>query len=251
MITCLNRVVVLLLAFAILAPSIGFAKGSGGSVHVKGYYRSNGTYVAPHYRSAPDGNFYNNWSTKGNVNPYTGKPGTRVTPPSSYPGDYRALYGGDLSPATPSSPPSNLPSHGSGAGSTRLSFDDESRASTANRLKRLGVDADWQKHSLSDLLDMESRASTANRLKRLGVDADWQKHSLSTLLDAESRASTANRLKRLGVDADWQKHSLSTLLDAESRASTADRLKRCGVSVDWRQYTLSQLLDMESHAWKR
>ena len=51
-------------------------------VHVRGYVRKDGTYVAPHYRSAPDGDFYNNWSTKGNINPYTGKPGTRVTPPN-------------------------------------------------------------------------------------------------------------------------------------------------------------------------
>ena len=55
---------------------------AGSPVHVGGYVRSNGTYVAPHFRSAPDGNFNNNWSTKGNVNPYTGKNGTRVTPPS-------------------------------------------------------------------------------------------------------------------------------------------------------------------------
>jgi hypothetical protein len=53
-------------------------------VSVRGYYRSNGTYVAPHYRSNPDGNVYNNWSTKGNVNPYTGKAGTKTYPsPSS------------------------------------------------------------------------------------------------------------------------------------------------------------------------
>ncbi len=51
-------------------------------MYVKGYDREDGTYVRPHYRSAPDGNFYNNWSTKGNINPYTGKPGTKVTPPS-------------------------------------------------------------------------------------------------------------------------------------------------------------------------
>src|SRR5438094_208415 len=42
-------------------------------VHVSGYYRKNGTYVQPHYRSNPDGNPYNNWSYPGNVNPYTGK----------------------------------------------------------------------------------------------------------------------------------------------------------------------------------
>jgi len=49
-------------------------------VHVRGYYRSSGTYVQPHYRSNPDGNFYNNWSTRPNVNPYTGVTGTRQTP---------------------------------------------------------------------------------------------------------------------------------------------------------------------------
>jgi hypothetical protein len=40
---------------------------------VKGYFRKDGTYVSPHYRSAPDSKFYNNWSTSGNINPYTGK----------------------------------------------------------------------------------------------------------------------------------------------------------------------------------
>lgn len=44
--------------------------------YVRGYYRSNGTYVQPHWRSSPDGNSYNNWSTQGNVNPYTGRAGT-------------------------------------------------------------------------------------------------------------------------------------------------------------------------------
>ncbi len=48
-------------------------KGKGGSVYVHGYTRKDGTYVSPHYRSAPDGNPYNNWSYPGNVNPYTGK----------------------------------------------------------------------------------------------------------------------------------------------------------------------------------
>ena len=54
---------------------------SGGDVSVRAYVRSDGTYVAPHMRSAPDGVFNNNWTTKGNVNPYTGSVGTRVTPP--------------------------------------------------------------------------------------------------------------------------------------------------------------------------
>jgi len=62
------------------------ARGGSGAVHVRGYMRKDGTYVAPHYRSAPDGSFQNNWSTKGNINPYTGEEGTRVTPPVPGPG---------------------------------------------------------------------------------------------------------------------------------------------------------------------
>lgn len=53
-------------------------------VHVKGYYRSNGTYVQPHYRSSPNGTVLDNYSTKGNINPYTGKEGTVNPPMYSY-----------------------------------------------------------------------------------------------------------------------------------------------------------------------
>lgn len=42
---------------------------------VRGYYRSSGTYVAPHYRSSPDSYRSNNYSSRGNYNPYTGKKG--------------------------------------------------------------------------------------------------------------------------------------------------------------------------------
>lgn len=52
---------------------------------VNGYTRKDGTYVPGHYRSAPDGSKANNWSTKGNTNPYTGKEGTRT---------YGGQYGG-------------------------------------------------------------------------------------------------------------------------------------------------------------
>lgn len=49
----------------------------GGDVYVRPYVRSDGTYVQGHYRSAPDGNPWNNYSTRGNVNPYTGQKGYR------------------------------------------------------------------------------------------------------------------------------------------------------------------------------
>ena len=47
------------------------------STYVEGYYKRDGTYVAPHWRSDSNGSRYDNWSSSGNVNPYTGSNGTR------------------------------------------------------------------------------------------------------------------------------------------------------------------------------
>jgi|SRR4051812_2173712 len=62
----------------LLAASVVFFMVSAASADefVNGYFRQNGTYVAPHMRSSPDGNPFNNYSTQGNTNPYTGVPGT-------------------------------------------------------------------------------------------------------------------------------------------------------------------------------
>ena len=50
-----------LLTTLILAISLsGTISSSFATVFVDGYFRSNGTWVAPHIRSAPDGNPYNN-----------------------------------------------------------------------------------------------------------------------------------------------------------------------------------------------
>ena len=52
---------------------------------VRGYIRRDGTYVAPHHRSSADSNPYNNYSSRGNSNPYTGEIGrTDPQPRSSY-----------------------------------------------------------------------------------------------------------------------------------------------------------------------
>lgn len=40
-------------------------------VHVRGYYRSNGTYVQPHERTAPNSTITDNYSYPGNYNPNT------------------------------------------------------------------------------------------------------------------------------------------------------------------------------------
>jgi hypothetical protein len=50
---------------------------STGSHSTSGYVKSNGTYVAPSHATNPNGTKADNWSTSGNVNPYTGKAGTK------------------------------------------------------------------------------------------------------------------------------------------------------------------------------
>lgn len=78
--------------FAIASPAI--SKGGGhstsaspgtgsksSSTHVHGYTKKDGIYVEPHQRSTPDKRFENNYTTKGNQNPTTGKDGSRVTEP--------------------------------------------------------------------------------------------------------------------------------------------------------------------------
>ena len=64
---------VLLLAIS----SLVFVNFLYADTYVRGYYRKDGSYVQPHYRSNQNRSVYDNYSTKGNVNPYTGKKGTK------------------------------------------------------------------------------------------------------------------------------------------------------------------------------
>lgn len=52
-----------------------FATSAIGQIRVRGYVKKDGTYVAPHYRSAPNRSKSDNYSTRGNYNPYTGEAG--------------------------------------------------------------------------------------------------------------------------------------------------------------------------------
>jgi len=45
------------------------------SEHVRGHVTKNGKYVAPHNRTNTNKTQSDNWSSKGNTNPYTGKRG--------------------------------------------------------------------------------------------------------------------------------------------------------------------------------
>ena len=73
--------VVLVLSFIVVLSNAALA----GSV--KGYYRSNGTYVNGYERSSPNRTVTDNYSFKGNTNPYTGATGSnyyRNSPSSPY-----------------------------------------------------------------------------------------------------------------------------------------------------------------------
>ena len=64
-----------------LVASPTFAKKAGsdnsGSHSVKGHVKKDGTYVQPHRATNPNNTQRDNWSSKPNVNPNTGKPGTK------------------------------------------------------------------------------------------------------------------------------------------------------------------------------
>jgi hypothetical protein len=64
--------------FVILAAAILAATSAGAAPahHVRGYVTENGTYVAPHYQTNPNNTRVDNYSSQGNVNPYTGQAGS-------------------------------------------------------------------------------------------------------------------------------------------------------------------------------
>ena len=64
---------VVALGAALVLSSSAFAAKSTG---VKGYTKNDGTYVAPHHKTAPNKTQRDNYGSKGNTNPYTGKEGT-------------------------------------------------------------------------------------------------------------------------------------------------------------------------------
>lgn len=61
---------------AVLALSIAAPVLAQSSNYVSPHVRSDGTYVQGHFRTNPDSSPYNNYSTRGNINPYTGRVGT-------------------------------------------------------------------------------------------------------------------------------------------------------------------------------
>lgn len=85
----MRKIVAMLIIGAVAVPA-------SAQVGVRGHFRSDGTYVQPHVRSAPNNSRTDNWSSQGNYNPYTGRQGT-VDP-------YRAPSMPTYRPYTPPQP---------------------------------------------------------------------------------------------------------------------------------------------------
>ncbi len=64
--------------FSLIIMLVSFFATAQGYTYVSGYTRSNGTYVEGYYRTLPNSTLNDNWSTIGNVNPFTGVYGTRA-----------------------------------------------------------------------------------------------------------------------------------------------------------------------------
>ncbi len=71
----MKKINLLLLIFFLGITSL-FAQVNSNKVWVKSYYKSDGTYVSGHYRTAPNKTNKDNYTTKPNYNPHTGTKGT-------------------------------------------------------------------------------------------------------------------------------------------------------------------------------
>lgn len=68
----MKKILCVMFLLLFLASSVSFAK----NVRVKSSITKAGKYRQSHVRTSPNKTKVDNWTTKGNVNPYTGKNGT-------------------------------------------------------------------------------------------------------------------------------------------------------------------------------
>lgn len=68
---------ILITGLIIIFLSLIFLNFADAYVRVRGYFRRDGSYVRPHYRTYPNKYKWDNWSSWGNYNPFTGRRGYR------------------------------------------------------------------------------------------------------------------------------------------------------------------------------
>jgi len=171
-------------------------------VSVKGYTRRDGTYVRPHMRSNPDGNFGNNWSTVGNRNPYTGQWGTKRTPPSGY-GGRRSTYAANFYGSSESRSDGSESAFGEPEAMPKQReykqykrpdyvanhFTDEQKAEHSQLVIQLQDQVQgltWQRYTPERLEEIQERIEAANRIKQLGISVEWYHFSIDGLLRLET-----------------------------------------------------------------
>jgi hypothetical protein len=71
----MKKIIIFILSLVLIFGAFNFVDAR--ATRVKGYIkRSTGRYIAPHFKTSPNRTKFDNFSTKGNYNPYTGKRGT-------------------------------------------------------------------------------------------------------------------------------------------------------------------------------
>lgn len=66
-----------MIALAALANVLLFSAAFARDTYVRGYTRRDGVEVQPHYRTTPNSTRNDNYSTRENINPYTGEWGNK------------------------------------------------------------------------------------------------------------------------------------------------------------------------------
>lgn len=223
----LSQVIIVLAITASLSTAL-FA----GDVRVKGYIRKDGTYVPPHHRSEKDGRFSNNWSTKGNLNPYTREWGDKTHPSN---GSFRQrstsyIYRESASDNLSSQmrrfpmPPAQIvkPLVPSKPGTTLIVDYAALRAEELNRLQQLGVEFD-SFESISSLRALRLAAETSLELRKRNIERAPTVDNYSQLEDLLQRVLISEELLQLGIRVDPESHTFSRLLEMRTRALKSRR----------------------------
>jgi hypothetical protein len=162
--------------------------------------------------------FSNNWSTRGNYNPYTGKPGWRTSPSAAYAAAVRSNW------------------------ETQQILAAADRALMANQLPPISVQRpnletarkqnvnSWQPRQFREPMDrslnltpneFEERQRLLDSLAQRGVKLNAPNYDLTQLQEIDERVTIAMRLNEKGVTVRWSAKSVEQLQRLEAGSDAA------------------------------
>lgn len=190
---------------------------------VSGYIKSNGTVVGDYMRSDRDGVFSNNFSTKPNINPYTGKMGTRVTPPNYSTPSYSISPSYLNLPATPVAPRSPIVTTPY-FGSASIPSVDDRQAADAARAAQIAAAAKAYNDAKAQAL-ATARANSDQRRKVFRVALDTERAKAGREFEARKAEIVAEHTQREPAAIEADKAELRTsyreLIDQFDRGQAA------------------------------